>query len=266
VLGLEKEHVTFQIPGVNHFVWLTEFSYKGENAFPILDKWIKEKSQDYWAGHKHSALSPKTVDLYKIFGAVPIGDTCHWTGGNGPYWYHSDPEEAERWGESDALPFWEEYVDTGRQNARKIKAASENMSAKVSDVFPGTSSETFIQLVESIACDIPRVMPGNNIPNTDRFIEGLPENIAVEVPTLVNRCGIQGIKTNGMPRPIIAHILHERVATIEMELEAYNTGRRDLLLQLILMDRQTKSRKQAEQFLAEILALPYHADMRKHYR
>lgn len=269
ILGLEKEHITFQIPGVNHFVWLTDFYYKGENAFPILDKWIEEKSQSYWTGLEYpggSALSPKAMDLYKTLGAVPIGDTSHWTGGLWPYWYHSDPDEEKRWGETDAQPFWDDYVNLGRQNAQKIREAAQNPSVKVAEVFPGTSTETFIQMVESMACDIPRVMQGNNILNSGGFIPGIPENVAVEIPTLVSRCGIQGIKTNGLPRPILVHLLKDRVARMEMELEAYNTGRRDLLLQLILMDKHTVSRRQAEQFLDEILALPYHADMRKYYR
>jgi len=48
ILGLDKEHITYEIPGVNHFVFLSEFYYKGENAFPILDKWIEEKSEEHW--------------------------------------------------------------------------------------------------------------------------------------------------------------------------------------------------------------------------
>ena len=69
--------MNFQIPGVNHFVWLTQFYYNGENAFPYLDDWIEKRSASYWEKcDPSSELGPKAVDLYKRFGVFPIGDTC----------------------------------------------------------------------------------------------------------------------------------------------------------------------------------------------
>lgn len=74
------------------------------------------------------------------------------------------------------------------------------------------------------------------------------------------------MRTNGLPGPVIAYLNRDRVAPIEIELEAYKTGRKELLLQLILMDPYTKSEAQACALLDEILALPYHKAMRQHYR
>ena len=86
-LGLDPAHITFEIPGVNHFVWMTKFFYKGENAFPLIDRWIEEElPQLRRAGtiRIDHCLSPKVVDLYRRFGAVPIGDTSHWSGAAWP--------------------------------------------------------------------------------------------------------------------------------------------------------------------------------------
>ncbi|MEO8395803.1 MAG: alpha-glucosidase/alpha-galactosidase, partial [Chloroflexota bacterium] len=89
---------------------------------------------------------------------------------------------------------------------------------------------------------------------------------AVEIPTLVSKRGIQGIKTDGLPEPLIAHILRDRVASIEVELEAYETGSRVLLEQLIMMDPYTRTQEQAAKLVEDILALPFHEEMRQHYR
>ena len=43
-LELDREHLTFEIPGVNHFVWLTHLYHKGKDVFPLLDRWIEEKA------------------------------------------------------------------------------------------------------------------------------------------------------------------------------------------------------------------------------
>ena len=51
-----------------------------------------------------------------------------------------------------------------------------------------------------------------------------------------------------------------------MELAAYEEGNRDLLLQLVLMDKWTTSAEQANALIDEIFALTYHEDLRQHYR
>lgn len=51
-----------------------------------------------------------------------------------------------------------------------------------------------------------------------------------------------------------------------MELEAYETGSKKLLEQLIMMDPYTRSIEQARGLVEDILALPFHEDMRQHYR
>jgi len=269
ILGLDRKDITFEIPGINHFVFCTNFFHKGQSAWPIVDRWIENQSAKFWAESKYpggSSLSPKAVDIYKTFGVLPVGDSSHWTGASWPYWYHSDDDVEKRFGEDDAWTHWKNFTDRSESTARGMKAISLDETRKVSEAYPGHSSETMIEIIESIACDIPRVFQGNNLLNRGGFVPGIPHDVAVEIPTLVSRHGVQGIRTNGLPRAIIAHILRDRIGPMEMELAAYNEGSRDLLLQLILMDRNTTSRKQAESLLADILAQPYHKDMREHYK
>ena len=37
LLGLDPDLVTWQAPGFNHVIYLTEFCYEGESAYPLLD-------------------------------------------------------------------------------------------------------------------------------------------------------------------------------------------------------------------------------------
>ncbi|RLE70690.1 MAG: hypothetical protein DRJ43_01470 [Thermoprotei archaeon] len=52
--------------------------------------------------------------------------------------------------------------------------------------------------------------------------------------------------TLGLPKRVVAYALRDKVAPVEVELEAYD---RDLLLQLLLMDPWTHSKSQAERLL-----------------
>jgi alpha-galactosidase len=266
LLGLDREHLTYQIPGVNHFVWLTHLYHKGQNVMPLLDQWIETDAPKYWETCKPSDyMGPVAVDLYKRFGVFPIGDTCNPGGGSWPYWYHVNDETEMGWHESPS-GWYSDYFGWLARTVAQIKQVGDDASARVTEAFPPKlSGEVMVPMIESLACDIPRVLVGN-IPNAGSFVPGVPHNFAVEIPTLVSKHGIQGIKTDGLPQPLTAYILRDRVAPIEVELEAYQTGSKEGLLQLILMDPYTRSIDQACQLLDGIFALPFHEEMRQHYR
>jgi len=268
ILGLEREHITFEIPGVNHFVWLTEFRYKGKNAFPVLDRWIEAEAEDYWSendGGYSGPLNRKCVDLYRRHGALPIGDTAHWTGACWPWWYHGDEATAESWGENDPAVGWDWYFTLVRDSAERIEKVAGDPAVSVTEEFGGQSHEPMIPLIEAIACDISTVHIVN-VQNSGGFVPGIPTDFQVEIGALCSGRGVQGIQTNGLPRSILSHALRDRVAPVEMELDAYTRGCRESLVELVLMDRWATSRAQAEAFVGEILALPYHGEMREHYR
>jgi alpha-galactosidase len=266
ILGLDREGLTFEIAGVNHFVWCTHLSHKGQDVFPLLDRWIEmEAPKQPGAGDPGYPLSPKVIDLYRRFGALPIGDTAHWSGASWPFWYHSDEQTERRWGEAPAEG-WRRYFDYVARNAQEVRRISRDRSVKVTEHFPPSiSGEPMVPIIESIFCDIPRVIIGN-IQNSNDFVPGIPRDFEVEIPTLVSKRGIQGIRTLGLPKALLAHVLRDRVAPVNLELEAYERGSKELLLQLIMLDPWTRSEGQARQLLDEILALPYHEEMRAHYR
>ena len=122
-----------------------------------------------------------------------------------------------------------------------------------------------VPVIEGLACDIQRVLIVN-ILNKGELVQGMPEDFEVEVPARVSKRGIEGIKTKALPKAVMAHLLADRVAPVEIELEACEKGKFQRLLDLIMMDPWTVSESQAERFLNEILALPYHEEMRKHYQ
>ncbi|MCC6315126.1 MAG: hypothetical protein IT337_14075 [Thermomicrobiales bacterium] len=266
VLGLDRERLTFEIPGVNHTVFLTHISHDGQNVFPLLDEWIARDAKTYWqTAPKSDGLGPQAVDLYRRFGVFPIGDTCTPGGGSWPWWYHTDAATEAHWNE-DPAAWWQRYFSHGETEVAEIERAAADASARVSDVFPPKhSGEVMVPLIEAIACDAPRVLTVN-IPNTGQLVPGVPDDFAVEVPALVSARGIEGIRTRPLPSAVLAHIWADRVATVTTELAAYDEGSRERLRELVQMDPWTRSVEQADTLLNAILAMPVHAEMREHYR
>lgn len=268
VLGLDRNRLEYQIPGVNHFIWLTHFFHEDKDAYPLLDKWIEGEAPKYWLKCPPSDdIGPKAVDLYKRFGVFPIGDTCTPGGGSWPWWYHVDDETERRWKE-DPKGWWRWVLEPSqRDDFLEIVKVAEEPSAKVTEAFPAEKSgESMIPLVESIACDIPRTFTVNVINSSGDLVPGVPRDFEVEVPALVNGKGIHGLRTEPLPRPLVQYILRDRVAPVEIELEAYENWSRERLLDLIMMDPWTRSEGQAKGLLEDMLAMRGHEEMRRHYR
>ena len=266
VLGLEKENLTYELPGVNHFIWLTKAFYNGDDFFPMLDRWLEEKSAEYWQTCPVSDyMGPKAFDLYQRFGVFPIGDTCNPGGGTWPWWYHTDEATEERWKESPDA-WWDGHFKRVAGVPTDNRRLADDQTARLVELFPlEKSGEPMIPIIESLVCDIPRTFIVNML-NTGNYVPGIPHDFEVEIPARVSKQGIQPIQTDGLPSELIAYIFRDRIAPVEVELAAFERGSRELLLQLILMDPWTRSEQQARDLLDSILALPWNQDMKAHYQ
>jgi len=265
-LGLDREGLEFEIPGVNHFVWLTQFRHQGQDAYPLVDKWIEEESEEHFASCRFSsAMGPKAIDLYRRFGVLPIGDTGNPGGGSWGYWYHSDTAVERLWNE-DPWTWYVEMIGAGNRRVEEINRIAADESVPVSEVF-GTerSHETMVPLVECLSGNDEREMVVN-VQNTGRWVEGVPDDFEVEVPAMVDATGVHPRETRALPTELQLYMQRDRIVPVETELLAYKSGSRNLLIDLVLMDPWTRNASQAEAFVDEILQAPFNDDMREHYR
>jgi len=69
-----------------------------------------------------------------------------------------------------------------------------------------------------------------------------------------------------LPKHLTLHILRTHIVPMEMGLEAFLTGDKHVLLNMILSDHRTRSYEQAEKVMEAILALPFNEDLRKRFK
>ncbi|HVL25717.1 MAG TPA: hypothetical protein VM450_16630 [Thermomicrobiales bacterium] len=265
LLGLDPDRLTYEIPGVNHNVWLRAIHHDGRDVLPILDNWIANEAEGYWAScPKSDDMGPQAIDLYKRFGVFPIGDTCTPGGGSWPWWYHTDQATEDRWRE-DPAGWWRRHEERGESRVAAIRQAANDRSRPVTEVFPPEKSrEVMVPFIEAVAVDRPRVLIGN-VPNRGNYVPGVPQDFAVEIPLHVSKQGVRGIQTGALPPAVISYITRDRVAPVSLELAAYDEGRRERLVELVLTDPWTHSLDQAEALVDAILSMPEHEEMRRHY-
>ncbi len=265
LLGLDRPGLTFEMPGVNHFVWLTQMYHQGRDVMPLFRQWVEEESLRYFQTCGMSDhMGPKPVDIYRRFGAVPVGDTATVGGGAWGWWYHTD-DEAEKMWQEDPKSWWERHFIRVEQVARENYQVSLDSNADLTAYLkPEFSGEQIVPVMESLACDLPGTFY-INILNTGGYLPGVPKDVAVEVPVLASKRGLQGIQTAGLPPLVLQYLIRDRLVPWEIELAAYNRKSRNLLVELVGMDPWTSSVQQARQFVDEILNLPFHEEMRKYY-
>lgn len=84
-LGLDREKITFEVPGVNHFLWLTQMYHKGEDAMPLIDRWIEEEAPAYWETcHFSDSLGPKPSTCTSASASSPSATRAVLAVGRGP--------------------------------------------------------------------------------------------------------------------------------------------------------------------------------------
>jgi len=244
---------------------MTDFRYKGEDAYPLIDEWIEKKAEEYWrtwdGNPMDVQMSPAAVSLYKMFGLFPIGDTARF---GGAWWHNVDLETKKRWfnkyGGFDSEIGWDRYLKVKRKRLDKMFQLYKDHSASVSSEFPPSmSGEQHIPIIDAIVNDREGKFQVN-VPNQGSP-PGFSNDIVVEVPAIVSGRGVQPIHVEPLPKFLTTFILMTDVLRAELLLEALLKGNRIILLSWILSDQQTRSLEQAEAVLDDLLALPFNKDL-----
>ena len=272
VIGLDPKKITFQAPGVNHCIWLTHFWHDGDDAYPLIDEWIETKAEEYWrtwdGNPLEGQMSPAAVDMYRIFGLFPVGDTVQ-QNPSFAWWYHVDDQTMRKWFNKHGGFFsktgWDYYLRGLEIRWNRMYQLYEDHSAKVSKEFPPRASgEQHISIIDALVNDNEGKFQVN-VPN-DSALEGIADNVVVEVPGIVSGRGIQPVRVGALPRRLTLQILRTNVLRMEQGLEVFLTWDKAALLNMILSDHRTESYRQAQEVMESLLALPFNEDIREHFK
>lgn len=272
VIGLDPEKVTFQAPGVNHCIWLTDFRHKGEDAYPLIDEWIETEAEEYWKTWDGSPLdgemSRAAVNLYRLFERFPIGDTVQ-QNPSFAWWYHADDQTMRKWFNKHGGFFsktgWDYYLEGLNRRLDRMNQLYKKPSMLVSSEFPPKeSSEQHIPIIDALVNDNEGKFQVN-VPNNGALVD-FAGDVVVEVPSIVSGRGVQPIHVGSLPKRLTLQILRTNVLRMEFGLEAFLSLDKTALLNMILLDHRTKSYEQAEKVMKSLLALPFNEDMKEYFR
>jgi alpha-galactosidase len=259
-IGLDPDRVDWQAPGFNHNIWLTHFYYEGQDAYPILDAWIEDNIETYWeekqkGGGISAQMSPAAIHQYRTYGLMPVGDTPR----RGGWWYHTDLDTRKRWyggpiGGGDTPEGRDRVLKRKEEHFRKMKEAAYDPKIRPIDLFGHQkTTEQHIPIIDGLVNDNAGQFQVN-VPNNG-VLSGIPDDVAVEVPAIVDGNGIQPLRIHPLPRKIMLECIYPDWLRMECTLEALRSGDRSMLLYGILGSHQTRSYNQAVEVLEALLAI-----------
>ena len=286
-IGIDWHRVTWQAPGLNHNIWLTHFFYDGEDAYPLVDEWIAAKGEEYWESEEATLplpperkgrwnpelqrawdidLSRGAVHMYHMYGLLPVGDTPR----RGGWWYHTDIEAkrywyGKPWGGQDTHLSWPLYVENLQRRIARMSELANDPKASLVEAFGSEkTTEQHVPIIDGLVNDNEGQFQVN-VPNHGA-LEGLADNVVVEVPAIVNKKGIQPVCVGSLPPKIMLEQIHPEWLMMERQLLAFETGDRSILLWNILDYHMTRSYDQATAMLEDLLAKDGNEEMNAYFK
>jgi alpha-galactosidase len=129
---------------------------------------------------------------------------------------------------------------------------------------PSHRHEQHIPFIEAIAADRETKLQ-LNVPNRGA-IPGIPDDVLVEIPTLVSGRGIQNVQVDPLPPRLMNNMLLPRMLVMENLHQAFLDGDRKTLVLMVANDPRTRSYEQAKDLVDTLLAQPWNAEADRHYR
>jgi alpha-galactosidase len=277
-IGLDPDRITWQAPGLNHNIWLTHFCHDGEDAYPRLDDWIQNEAESYWKEMEETGatipaqMSPSAVNQYKLYGLYPVGDTPR----SGGWWYHTDLETRIRWyggpmGGGDTPEGREHVIQRKEHRYQEMKEAAYDANVRPIDMFGDRkTTEQHIPIIDALVNDN-EFRAQVNVLNRGA-LPGIPGDVAVEVPAIVNIKGIQPLRVDPLPPKVMLECIYPVWLRMEQTLEALKSGDKSMLLFGILDNHQTRTYDQAVEMLEALLnmepnePMAYVEDVNEHYK
>jgi alpha-galactosidase len=225
--------------GLNHFIWLMDIHDKatGEDLYPALRA---------AAADAPPSLEPLSLDLFRIFGLLPIAGDTHLS----EYlpWLHdpiSEPWERYR------LPL---YDWSGNESVREVLRVMMQSMANGTLAVDGmreAQSEGAAELIVALGGGEACLDETVNAPNRGA-IDGLPPETIVETPAWISPVGIEPAQIGAAPAPIV-ELWRREAALVELVVDAAATGDRALARQALLLDPMITDIGRAEAILDDYL-------------
>jgi alpha-galactosidase len=241
VLGIPHQEVTSIAIGLNHLTFIIDFRHKGENVFPRLRQRAEETGR--------INEDPFSWSLFDIYGAYPAVNDRHVV----EFFLEKFPN-GKYYGKTlgiDVFSF-EKVIERGDSiyaEMSKLSKGETRLNSEVFSKFTGEHSQT-LQIITSIYKDQRKIFSAN-LPNNGA-IPNLPSYAVPEMPAVASGRGFLPLRIDYFPDSLAA-IINQRLACVELTVDAALEGDRRLMVEAMLADGAVRNRGTAQKLTDELL-------------
>ena len=245
-LNMPRERIGTSAVGLNHFGWFTKIWDKetGKDLYPKLRE---QEKKVHWLAHWDeyglTRMMLRTYGLWSYPGTNHIGEYIAWSDeflASAKIQFFFDPVTEHPW-ETKITPDFV-YSFSGNPTVRELfpeenKYAGDPgfiQSFDVDNEEYTYSSECGIPIAEAVFFDIPTDFDALNLLNKG-YAPNLPENMAIEIPAMVDGKGIHPKQADLLPTAI-ASMISTQGSIHQLVIDAYVEKSRNKLLQAVLLD------------------------------
>ena len=239
IMETDYSNIQIKAGGLNHLSILLNVKYKDteKDGYPI----IRKKFKDYYSKLTSEYYPSKPggergvfFELYKIYGYLPITTDSHL--GEYIQWAYSVADHEA------IMEFYDNYK-------KRCLTFYDNEShySEYFNMSDNKMNERIIPILEAILNDTGLEESAVNVPNNN-FIDSLPKDIVVEVPGILNKAGVTGMRLENYPSDF-ASLLNNQVGTIQLTSEAVLKESKHIAYQALLADPVVDNAIKAEQLL-----------------
>ena len=256
-MDAERDDVSVNVKGINHFTWVDEARCKGVDLWPLIDdlseRELAHKEFTYEDLEDASVFDDNwqvTWELYRRFGILPAAGDRHLIE-YATWFIQGGQSELNRWG----------VKRTGSDyRAKHWTPEDSDQTTDVEAWMNGDrefelteSNETFLDILGALLGDGPYVT-NVNLPNTGQ-IDDIENGAVVETNAVVRAGEVKPVVAGGFPRPVRS-LVQRHVDTQETVIEASRDGDVDLAYEGFFIDPQIRmlSPEDARELFAELVA------------
>ena len=241
-MDAERDDISVNVKGINHFTWVDEAYCKGVDLWPLLEE-LKDgeratKTFDWEDLEDESVFTDNwqvTWELFRRHGILPAAGDRHIVE-YATTFLQGGQETLNRWGvkRTDA-----------DSRAKHWTPAESDQTTNVEGWLSGerefeleASGEEFLPILEALAGEDTHVT-NVNLPNQGQ-VGDLEQGPVVETNAVVRAGNVKPVSAGGFPRPV-RRMIRGHVDTIETVIEAARTGDLDLAFEGFSTDDQVQT-------------------------
>lgn len=208
----DRKDIKTAVTGINHFTWVTQASYNGEDLFPIFEKIAQKYATDgFYEGEDHANQESVgycgnviKFELYNRYGVIPAAGDRHLAEFMNGQWYLQSPKKAKE--KRFALTSVQWRIDT----QKKLYEKSKRLVAGEEEIEIKPSGEEGVRQIKAIL-GLEDLITNVNLPNKGQ-IKGYPIGAVVETNAKFSEDSVEALEATPLPIEvdalIIKHVYH----------------------------------------------------------